>query len=128
MSYVKTNWANGTTPAINGTNLNHIESGIEDIYTEMSGLLYTESITLASNMSINANVAPATATYQLTPQTGYTPVMATLENTWDGRVNLWYVNLDSANNQINWRVRNNSSSNLTGISIKVKVLYAKTTF
>lgn len=128
MGYVKTNWVNGGVNPINETNLNHIESGIEDIYTEMSGLLYTESVTLASNMSINANVAPATATYQLTPQTGYTPVMVTLENTWDGRVGLWYVNLDSTNAQINWRVRNNSSSNVTGISIKVRVLYAKTSF
>lgn len=28
--YAKTTWANGTTPSINGTNLNKIESGIQD--------------------------------------------------------------------------------------------------
>ena len=72
-------------------------------------------------MTIAANTAPATAVKTLTPLTGYTPIMVTLDNTYDGRVSLWYVQLNS--NEIRWRCRNNSSSQVTGITINVRVLY-----
>ena len=32
MSYEKTTWVNDTTPAINDTNLNHLEDGVEDVH------------------------------------------------------------------------------------------------
>lgn len=32
MAYTKTTWVNGTTPAVNATNLNKIEQGIADAH------------------------------------------------------------------------------------------------
>ena len=36
VTYTKTTWANGTTPAINATNMNHIETGVYDCATEIN--------------------------------------------------------------------------------------------
>lgn len=36
MTYIKTTWVNGTTPAINATNLNNIENGIAALDTEIN--------------------------------------------------------------------------------------------
>lgn len=97
-----------------------------NVYPQVYGLAYTETVTLASNLSVNANTNTSTATYTLSPRTGYTPVMACLFNVYNGAINLWYCNISSSANTIAWRVRNVSSSNATGVSIIVKVLYIKT--
>jgi len=34
--YIPTKWVNGTTPAINATNLNHIEEGIVNVTNEVN--------------------------------------------------------------------------------------------
>lgn len=91
---------------------------------DISNLVYTEVITLASNLSVNANTNTSTATYTLTPRTNYTAIMVTLENVYNGAINLWYCHLED--NKIAWRVRNVSSSKATGVSIRVCVLYIKT--
>jgi len=36
MAYSKTTWVNNTTPAINATNLNNMETGIEDAHDEIA--------------------------------------------------------------------------------------------
>lgn len=90
----------------------------------VNDLIYTEVITLASNLSVNANSNTANATYTLSPRTGYTPIFVALNNTWGGQLVLWYCNLNG--NQINWRVRNVTNSQVTGFTIKVNVLYIKT--
>lgn len=38
MTYTKTTWVNGVTPAINETNLNHIETGIDEAHTKLDGI------------------------------------------------------------------------------------------
>ena len=38
MAYTKTNWVNDSTPAINATNLNKIETGIDEAHTEKEDL------------------------------------------------------------------------------------------
>lgn len=40
MSYSRTTWVNGTTPAINAGNLNNIEAGIVDLNSRLSGQLF----------------------------------------------------------------------------------------
>ena len=38
MAYTKTVWENDTLPAINATNLNNIEDGIEDVDTRVTDI------------------------------------------------------------------------------------------
>lgn len=90
---------------------------------DISNLVYTEKVTLTSNLSVNANTNTATATYTLTPRANYTPIMVTLDNVYNGAINLWYCTISG--NNISWRVRNTSSSKATGVSIIVCVLYIK---
>lgn len=97
-----------------------------NIYPEVYGLSYVENVTIASNITVNANTNTSTATYTLSPRTGYTPVIATVQNTYNGAINLWYINLSPANKTIAWRCRNVSSTNATGVYINVAVLYIKT--
>ena len=99
-------------------------SGV-DLLQYLNGLVYTESVNLATNMTIPANTQPATQVYSLSPRTGYKPIFVALENTWGGQVTLWYLWLDTNANTISWRVRNNTSSQLTGFTIRVNVLYIK---
>ena len=53
MAYTKTTWVNGTSPAINATNLNNIESGIENATNGNilfpDGTVGTPSITFSSD-------------------------------------------------------------------------------
>lgn len=93
----------------------------------LNNLVYTEVVTLASNITINANsnYGSGTQTKTISPQTGYTPIMVSLHNVYNRAVNLWYCNLASST-QINWRCSNNTSSQVTGVSIQVRILYIKT--
>lgn len=58
MAYQKTTWADGQTPAINSTNLNHIEQGIYDVDQAISGISVPEVKT--------TNTTSDTATYSCT--------------------------------------------------------------
>lgn len=98
-----------------------------DIMGLLDGLVYTENVNLATNLTVNANTQTTTADYTLSPKTGYTPIFVALNNTWGGAVVLWYCNLQYSNNNwiISWRIRNNTSSQITGFTIQVRVLYIK---
>ena len=102
------------------------DSLVDAINDGLSGLIYTENVTLATNMTIAGGSSPATQTKTLSPRSGYKPAMVTLHNVYNGAITFWYLNLDSNNNTISWRVRNNTTSQATGITIMVKVLYVKT--
>lgn len=107
------------------TTANTLSSAINENNGRLNNLVYTEVVTLASNINVPANNSPATQTYQLTPKPGYTPILATLANTYNGVINLWYVSLDHSNNKINWRIHNVSSSQASSITVRVEVLYIK---
>lgn len=89
----------------------------------LTGLVYTQNVNLATNLTVNANTQTPTATYTLSPRDGYTPIFVALNNTWGGHVTLWYCSLSG--NTISWRIRNNTSSQITGFTIQVRVLYIK---
>ena len=115
------------TNKVNASDMNEIKSVVNANYNEYSnlltGLVYTEVVNLATNLSVNANSNTATANYTLTPRANYTPILVTTNNMWNGAISMWYCNLSG--NTISWRVRNNSSSNATGLTIQVRVLYIK---
>ena len=110
--------------------MNEIKTVVNGNYIEEKGrlddLVYTEVVTLGSNMTIAGNAQPVTQVKQLSARAGYTAVMATVDNTYNGVINLWYCSVNSTNNTISWRIRNMSSSQVTGITVNVKVLYVRT--
>lgn len=108
------------------SNKTNIVAAINEVNTGLDDLVYTEVVSLASDMTIAANTQPPTQVYTLTPRTGYTPIIATTDNLYNGVVNLWYLNLNSTDKTISWRVRNLSNSQVSAITINVKVLYIKT--
>ena len=111
--------------------MNEIKTVVNGNYNELSGLLsglvYYEVVTLASNITISANSNYGSGTQQKTisARAGYKPIMVVPQNVYNKAVNLWYCNLYS-DTQINWRCSNNTSSQVTGITLEVRVLYIKT--
>lgn len=113
----------GDLSTLTTTDNSSLVGAINEVDGLLNGLVYNETVTLASGLSVNANTNTNTATYALSPKPGYTAVKVSVDNLYNGAINLWYCHL--ANNQISWRVRNVSSSNATGISVIVQVLYIK---
>lgn len=105
------------------TDKTSVVNAINETSGILNGLVYTEIVTLATNLSVNANSNINTATYTLSPRTGYTPIFVALNNTWGGQLVLWFCSLND--NQISWRVRNVTSSAVSGFTIQVRVLYIK---
>lgn len=113
----------GNITNLTTTDKSSVVNAINETSGLLNGLVYTEVVNLASNFTINANSNTDNKTYKLSPRTGYTPILAVTNNMWNGAISLWYCNLSG--NTISWRARNNSSSNATGLTIKVSVLYIK---
>jgi len=65
MSYVKTNWVNGTTP-INADNLNNIEDGIENNETNINDM---------NNILVSTNTTSTGIITTTTPQTIYSTTL-----------------------------------------------------
>lgn len=118
----------GDLTSLTTTDKTDVISAINENVTSINGILddlvYTEDVTLASNLTVNGNSNSNSARKTLTPKSGYTPIMVTVQNTWNGTISLWYCHI--IGNNIDWRVHNNSSSNATGLTITVSVLYIKT--
>ena len=112
-------FVNDSPPYLNANNLNN---NFEYLDNKSDSIVQTRVVNLCESTTFPANTSPATTTTNLPTITGYTPVIATLENAWDGDINLWYVNL--ASTSIDWRAKNLSSTNKT-VTIRVKVLYVK---
>ena len=90
----------------------------------LNNLVYTEIVQLANNITINANTQPATATYTLTPKTGYVPIMATLCNTWGGAIVLFYLDIKD-DTTLMWRCKNITNSQIKNFNIFANVLYIR---
>ena len=115
----------GDITTLTTTDKSSVVNAINETSGLLNGLVYTEVVTLASNITIKANSNyGSTQTKTITPRTGYTPIMVSLHNIYNRAVNLWYCNLASST-QINWNCSNNTSSQVTGVSIQVRVLYIK---
>lgn len=115
----------GDLTTLTTTDKSSIVSAVNEVNEIFDGLVYTEIVTLASNITIKANSNyGSTQTKTISPRTGYTPIMVSLHNAYNRAVNLWYCNLASST-QINWNCSNNTSSQITGVSIQVRVLYIK---
>lgn len=108
------------------TDKTSVVNAINETDNRLDNLFYYEDITLASNITINANsnYGSGTQTKTISSRAGYKPVMAVLNNTWNRTCYLWYCNIVS-NTQINWRAGNITNSQITGISIIVRVLYMR---
>ena len=113
----------GNITNLTTTDKTSVVNAINETSGLLNGLVYTETVNLATNLSVNPNSNTATANYTLTPRANYTPILVTTNNMWNGAISLWYCSLSG--NTISWRVRNNSSSNATGLTIQVRVLYIK---
>ena len=56
MAYTKTAWVNDTTPAINATNLNKMETGIYDAHVTADGAIQDDgSVPMAANLDLGSN-------------------------------------------------------------------------
>ena len=60
MSYTKTNWENGATPAINADNLNKIEQGIADC------MCFIDPTDVAASFEVQVGAAASIAEYSYT--------------------------------------------------------------
>jgi len=105
----KVNSANGFY--INNTNI-------------LTDIVKTQVVDLCTDQIFTAGNSPATASKDVPQISGYKAVFITLENEWDGNINLWYCNLSSDGQTIYWRAKNLSTSSVTA-TIRVKVLYIK---
>ena len=56
MAYTKTTWVNGTAPAINATNLNNIETGIDSATTRLDVLEAQTSTAQADILTLDGRV------------------------------------------------------------------------
>ena len=67
MAYTKTNWQNlpNTTTPVNATNLNHIETGIKDNETAISGVA-SDLSTLSTNVTNYTNGTTAMGSIKTT--------------------------------------------------------------
>lgn len=92
---------------------------------ESMQFLKTKIVDLATNLTISGNASPATVVTEVPQIYGYKAIYVTLENTYNGSVSLWYVYLNPEGSTISWRCKNNSSSAVSGITIRVRILYVK---
>lgn len=92
---------------------------------DLTDIFYTETVTLASNITINAhsNYGSASQSKTISPRSGYKPILVVPANSWNWTCNLWYCILTSDTN-IQWRAGNVHSSSIT-VTISVIVLYVK---
>lgn len=63
MAYTKTNWVNDQAPAINATNLNHIETGIFDNDSMLTSILTTLGINTTTWVSTDTYVEGQSVVY-----------------------------------------------------------------
>ena len=121
----------GDLTSLTTTDKTDVVSAINENVTSINGILddlvYTENVTLASNITINANsnYGNSSQSKTITPRSGYKPVLVTHENNYAKGINLWYCNLVS-DTQIRWNAGNLTGSQITGATIIVRVLYIKT--
>lgn len=121
----------GDLTSLTTTDKTDVVSAINENVTSINGILddlvYTEEVTLASNITIkaNSNYGNESQHKTINPRSGYKPVLVTQENIYNKAINLWYCNL-VGDTQINWNAGNITGSQITGISITVRVLYIKT--
>lgn len=121
----------GDLTSLTTTDKTDVVSAINENVTSINGILddlvYTEEVTLASNITIkaNSNYGDGSHSKTITPRSGYKPVLVTQENIYNKAVNLWYCNLVS-DTEIKWQAGNITGSQITGITINVRVLYIKT--
>ena len=113
----------GNITNLTTTDKSSVVNAINEVNGIFDGLVYTEVVNLATNLSVNANSNTNTLNYTLTPRANYKPILAVTSNMWNGAISLWYCDLSGKT--ISWRARNNSSSNATGLTIQVRVLYIK---
>lgn len=113
MAYIKTTWQNDQAPAINATNLNHIEDGIFNNDIMLSSILTTLGINATTWVSTDAYVEGQSVVYNNTIYkniTGNYTTTSPAEDTtnWQqttlldiqypiGKTELFYDNLDHSN-------------------------------
>ena len=124
------NEVRGNIPAVVGdlsdldtTSKTDVVSAINEVNTKAITPTVTRIIEIANNISITANSNTTETTYTLESINGYLPVIATVQNTYNGAVTLWYLSI--ADGKLHWRAHNHSSSNLTGVTIRVTILYVR---
>ena len=84
----------------------------------------TKIVDLANDLSIPANNSPQSKVSDVPLIAGFTPILVTNENMWNGNVTLWYNYLNPQNHTITWRVQNHSNQAVT-VTIRVRILYAR---
>ena len=86
MSYTKTNWQNGATPAINADNLNKIEDELEALDAGKVGFINTSDVITTFNQQIGVAESSTECTYTATRDCmficalQYTPSASVLTN------------------------------------------------
>lgn len=116
----------GNITNLTTTDKSSVVNAINENANRLNNLFYYEEVTLVSNANIaaNSNYGNSTQTKTITPRSRYKPILVTHQNVYNKAVNLWYCNLVS-DTQINWRAANLTNSQVTGISIIVRVLYMR---
>lgn len=108
MAYQKTTWVDGQTPAINSTNLNHIEQGIYDVDQAISGISVPEVKT--TNTTSDTSVYSCTYTNnQLSNKLNTSAVKTTNTTSDTNTYSCTYVN-NQLNNKLNTSAVKTSST------------------
>lgn len=90
-----------------------------------SGTLYTETLTIATGLTIGANAVLGTTQSVDASKNGYRPlaIASTLSN--NNSLNFLRCEINANDGKIYARVSNPTSSQITGVSISATVLYEK---
>jgi hypothetical protein len=103
MTYTKTTYVNGTTPAINATNLNKIETGIDEIHSVVNLPGWASRPPFLDENSANVANKPTLVTrglfggYSLPEYASGEELLFRLRvpHRWDGSTNPWFVAITS---------------------------------
>ena len=100
-----------------------VVGALNEVNTKALSPTITRVVEVANNISIAGNANTPETSFTLETIAGYMPVLATVQNTYNGVVNLWYLAISSG--KLNWRAHNNSASTAQNITIRCTVLYVR---
>ena len=121
MSYTKTNWVNGSAPALSAENLNKMEQGIYENSLMLTDAFYITTFSPTGYNFTSGQSRDLSRTY--TEKTGYTPIVISIGCSNSSYIDIvdWYLD----NGSINYSAVNRGSSSVSA-NFRIVLLYIKT--
>lgn len=101
MTYTKTSWVNNSTPAINASNLNNMETGIDDVHPRIFYALGADTSNLGTSLATVVWDTPARSDTGYSDSSGVITITSALNGKWAEF--FWSVGGSGANNRVEIR-------------------------